>query len=133
MAKAQDLMGVGMAPEEALREGDILGFMVPSTATTLGGPNGPTVVEVGSGVTSTQSILTFLSTTEIDRVYTIYNTGSAATIVVPVSVGSSNTSLFQTSASSFSLTSAKTAYVTRLGVIGTVNTTTDRWIYTLSA
>lgn len=130
MPLAVDLIGSGMPVEQAIREGDTTLYVVASTGTTIGGPNGATIIECAA---SGGGKLTFLATTELDRQYTIYNPGTALSIIVPVSAGTGITSLFQTGSSSFSLTSTKTATVTRIGIIGTVNTTTDRWIYTLSA
>ncbi len=127
MPLAKDLMGVGMAPEEAIREGDVIQYVVPSTGTNIGGPTGATIIELASGTSG--AILTFLNTTEIDRTYWLYNTGTAVSVNVPVSAGTGVTSSFQSTGSTFTLISTKSAFVTRLGVVGTVNTTTDRWIY----
>jgi hypothetical protein len=125
-------MGSGQPAEEAIRDGDTIGYAsVASTGQNIGGPNGATILEV---VASGGANLTFLATTEVGRYYTIYNPGTAFSVIVPASAGTA-TSLFQTGASSFSLTSTKTAVVVRLGKIPPVtgSVASDRWIYWLSA
>lgn len=129
MPLAKDLIGSGMPPEQAIREGDTIFYVSVSTAQTIGGPTGATIIDLGPSC----GVVTFDQKTELDRTYTIYNTGVAVTVVVPTSAGTGITSQFQNGSSSFSLTSTKTAYVTRLGVVGTAVSTTDRWIYALSA
>jgi hypothetical protein len=134
MARAIELMGIGMAAEEAIREGDLGPAYVStsisgtqSTATVIGGPNGATILELAA---SAGAAFTFHPQTEIDRTYTIYAPGTTMTIFTPSAV-----SLFQTSATSFTIGSGKTAFVFRVGPIPfpTGSVATDRWLYQLSA
>lgn len=131
MPLAQDLMGVGMTAEEAIREGDVGPQFIntftggaASTASTIGGPNGATILELQG---SASAALVFLSTTEKDRWYTIYNTGSnAVNIFCPI--GSS----FQTATGSVQAVSVGGVnYIFRLGPIPnpTGSVSTDRWIF----
>lgn len=131
MPLAIDLMGVGMAAEEALREGDVGPQLVTtfsgqaaSTASTIGGPNGATILELQG---SASAALTFMSNTERDRWYTIYNTGSnAVNIFCPI--GSS----FQTATGSVQAVSVGGVnFVFRLGPVPnpTGSISSDRWIF----
>lgn len=122
MTLAKDLIGVGQPAEQAIREGFTTIFI--QSVATIGGPTGANLIEAGSA-----SSYTFLNTTEPGKQYFLMATGTTLTVYVPTSAGSGNTSLFQDAVSSFSLTSGKSAAVIRLGINGTVNTTTDRWMY----
>lgn len=135
MPLAQDLMGVGMTAEEALREGDVgpqfLSSVTSSftggaasTASTIGGPNGATILELQG---SSGAALVFLNTTEKDRWYTLYNTGSNA-ISIFCPIGSS----FQTATGSVNtVTVGGVNYIFRLGPVPnpTGSVTADRWIF----
>jgi len=134
MARAIELMGVGMAAEEAIREGDLGPYYASvstgsaqSTATIIGGPNGATILELAA---SANAAFTFSNTTEVDRQYTLYAPGTTMTIYTPVS-----TSFWQTSATSFTIGSGKVAFAFRVGPIPfpTGSVATDRWLYTISA
>jgi hypothetical protein len=140
MARAIELMGIGVNAEEAQRDGD-LGpqyytsatatiTSVQSTTSIIGGPNGATIIEFN---TSAAAAVTFNAQTEMDRTYTLYCVGTVVTIYTPTSTSGS----WQTGSAttSFTIASGKTAYVTRLGPVPfpTGSVVSDRWIYTLSA
>lgn len=131
MPLAQDLIGLGMPPEEAIREGDVGPQYIStftggaaSTATTIGGPTGATLLECNG---SASAALVFLSTTERDRWYTIYNTGSnALNIFCPI--GSS----FQASTGSVQVVSVNGVnFAFRIGPVPspTGSISSDRWIW----
>jgi hypothetical protein len=141
MARAIDLMGIGVNAEEANRDGDIgpqyytsataTITSVQSTTSIIGGPNGATIIEFNA---SSAAAVTFHPNTEIDRTYTLYNSGGTTmTIYTPVSTSGS----WQTGSATTSMTigSGKTAFITRLGGVPfpTGSVIADRWIYTLSA
>ena len=140
MARAIELMGLGVPPEQANRDGDIgpqyytsataTITSVQSTTAIIGGPNGATIIEFN---VSAAAGLTFNAQTEIDRTYTLYNVGgTTVTIYTPTST----TGSWQTGSAtqSFTIGTGKTAFVTRLGGVpfpgGSV--ISDRWIYLLS-
>lgn len=136
MARAIELMGIGVPTEQALRDGDLGPQYIASatgtgsaqsTATLIGGPNGATILELAA---SAGAAFTFMNNTEVDRQYTLYAPGTTMTIYTPLS-----TSLWQTSATSFTIASGKTAIAFRVGPIPfpTGSVATDRWLYTLSA
>lgn len=142
MALSKDLMGIGVAAEEAIRVGDTgpkylatLGPSTQSTATTIGGPNAETILELNPGsVGGSVNSVTFLSTTELDRTYTLINSnGTNAANVFPAASTSSFNGL--SNGASFSIPANKVAYVARMGGVPpiTASIASDRWIYTVSA
>lgn len=136
MARAIELMGIGVNAEEANRNGDIgpqyystSTGSLQSTATIIGGPNGGTILELNA---SANAAFTFNANTEIDRTYTLYAPGTTMTVFTPTTgtwqTGSTSTS------SSFTIASGKSAYAFRVGPIPfpTGSIAADRWIFTLS-
>ena len=89
MALSKDLIGVGVATEEAIRVGDTgpqyltgLGGSAISIATQIGNPNGATILELNVTTNAVGSVV-FVTTTELDRTYTIVNSSSNAGNVFP--------------------------------------------------
>ncbi len=139
MALAQDLTGIGVSAEEAIRVGDTgptyltgLGGSAISIATKIGGPTGPTLIEINVSTASVGSVV-FNTLTEIDRPYTIVNSSANPGNVFPPTSTASFNGL--TAGNSFSLPANKVAYISRLGPIPFVSGSiaSDRWIYSVSA
>jgi len=139
MALAKDLMVIGVTAEEAIRVGDTgpqyltgLGGSSISTATQVGNPNGATILEINPTTNAVSSIV-FVTTTELDRTYTIINSSANAGNVLPPTTTASFNGLGN--GASFSLPANKVAYVARMGAVppGTGSISSDRWIYTVSA
>lgn len=139
MALSKDLMGIGVAAEEAIRVGDTgpkyltgLGGSAISSATSIGGPNAETILELNVSTASVGSVV-FATTTELDRWYTLINSSSNAGNVFPPTTTASFNGL--SNGASFSIPANKVAYVARMGAVPPVSgsISSDRWIYTLSA
>ncbi len=138
MPLAQDIVAIGEPAEEALRVADSgpltlsgLGGSTQTLATKVGGPTGATLLECNPTTNAVSSIV-FLSTTELDREYTIENvSGSNAMNIFPPVGGNFNGLGNNTS---FSLPANKVAYVCRFGPMPppTGSVASDRWIYSLS-
>src|SRR5215813_9535757 len=119
MALSKDLIGVGVATEEAIRVGDTgpqyltgLGGSAISIATQIGNPNGATILELNVTTNAVGSVV-FVTTTELDRTYTIVNSSSNAGNVFPPTTTASFNGL--SNGASFSLPANKVAYVARMG------------------
>lgn len=144
MALAKDLIGVHDEAEQAIRYGDTGPAVVIAASVStqgsgmVGGPTGTTLMEINPSVNAVSSV-TFLTSTELDREYTIENVSGTNAMNVYPAVGGNFQGLGANV--SFSIGANKVASVTRLGQIPPVSTSTltmgtiasDRWIYVLSA
>jgi hypothetical protein len=143
MTLTKDLMGIGVAAEEAIRVGDVgpqylatLGGSAVSTATQIGGPNGATILELNPGsVAGSVNSVVFLATTELDRTYTLINSNSTNSANVFPATASAASFNGLGAGASFAIPANKVAYVARMGAVPPVSGSiaSDRWIYTLSS